>query len=499
MVISMKKAYLTVYLSLSLGVILSLILALTEAARVNAIRMQIECVTDTACNSILAEYHRQLLEQYELFYVDTSYGTANAAYANTEEHLRNYMEHNFSLQDVFILQNYRDIMKLSTEDVSLLSAAIATDEQGIGLKRQAVLYMKDKVGLSLAEDIMKNLQAATQYEQESTQLQEQRQNVDEQLNEMINQKEENLPPEKKIIETENGPQEIEVQPKITRDNPADIVNASRGLSVLQLVVKDVDSLSYRQITPSNYVTGRQLHTGSGKQEGMEYPDSFLENVIFHEYILEKCSRYTEVLDKSLLKYQTEYIICGKDSDDKNLEAIMNRLLLLREAANVLYLMSDSAKMAEIQALSMTLSLICMVPEAEPLVRYSILFAWAYVESIRDVRVLFNKGKVPLMKTSSTWGTGLLKMTQFRENYEDGSNTEGLSYEDYLRIFLCLTDENKVTMRLMDIMEMDIRQTAGNENFRMDACMDCFEICAAVNSAYGYGFTIQRKYGYELTG
>lgn len=495
----MKKAYLTVYLSLSLGVILSLILALTEAARVNAIRMQIECVTDTACNSVLAEYHRQLLEQYELFYVDTAYGTANAAYANTEAHLRSYMEHNFSLHDITTLRNYRDVLGLSTEDVSLLSAAIATDQQGIGLKRQAVLYMKDKVGLTFAEDIIKNLQTVMQYEQESTGIKEQRQNVEEQLNEMINQKEESLPVEKKIIETENGPQEIEVKPEITRDNPADIVNAARGFSILQLVIKDANAISYQKITPSNYVSGRQLHAGSGRQEGMKYPDSLLENIVFHEYILEKCSRYTEVLDKSLLKYQTEYIICGKDSDDKNLEGIMNRLLLLREVANVLYLMSDSAKMAEIQALSMTLTLICMVPEAEPLVRYSILFAWAYVESIRDVRILFNNGKVPLLKSSSTWETELLKMTQFQEDYEEGSGGEGLSYEDYLRLFLCLMDEDTVTMRLMDIMEMDIRQTAGNENFRMDACMDYFEMLAGVSSAYGYDFTIQRKYGYEPTG
>ena len=91
----MKKGYLTVYLSLSLGIILSLILALTEWARVNAMRMQVECVADTAASSVLAEYHRQLLEQYELFFIDTSYGTDTAAYANTEAHLRDYMEHNF--------------------------------------------------------------------------------------------------------------------------------------------------------------------------------------------------------------------------------------------------------------------------------------------------------------------------------------------------------------------------------------------------------------------
>ena len=158
------------------------------------------------------------------------------------------------------------------------------------------------------------------------------------------------------------------------------------------------------------------------------------------------------------------------------------------------------KMAEIQAISTTLSLICMLPEAESLVRYSILFAWAYVESVHDVRILLDQGRVPLMKSSSTWKTQLFQMTSFQSRHENGETDQsGMSYEDYLRVFLCLTDENSVTMRLMDIMEMDIRQTVGNENFRMDACIDCFEMLASVRSDYGYEFTIQRKYGYEPVG
>jgi len=494
----MKKGYLTVYLSLSLGIILSLILALTEWARVNAMRMQIECVADTAASSVLAEYHRELLEQYELFFVDTSYGTNTAAYANTEAHLKNYMEHNFSLQGVNTIQNYRDILKLSTGEISLLSATVATDEKGIGIKRQAVLYEKDKIGLSLIEDIMKNLQTVTEYEAESGKIQEQRQNVEEELNELIKETEENMPPEKEIIETEDGLKEIEVKPKITRDNPADIVNATRGFSILNLVIKDRNALSYQRITPSNYVTGRQLNVGSGKQEGVTYPDGLVEDILFHEYILDKCGRYTESLDKSFLKYQIEYIVAGKDSDEENLKNIVNRILLIREAANVIYLLSDSSKMTEIETVSTVLSLVCMVPEAEPLVRYSILFAWAYVESVQDVRNLLDQKRVPLMKSGSTWTTKLLNMTEYQQNFNQGRlEGEGLSYDDYLRIFLCMTNEDMVTMRLADIMEMDIRKTVGNENFRMDACIDCFEFIALINSRYGYDFSIQRKYGYMI--
>lgn len=492
----MKKGYLTVYLSISLGIILSLILALTEWARINAMRMQIECTADTAATSVLAEYHRQLLEQYELFYVDTSYGTETPAYHNTETHLKSYMEHNFSLKGLDTIRNYRDMLKLSVGEVSLLKASVATDENGIGIKRQAVSYAKDKIGLSLVDEIMRNVQTITEYETESGRLQEQRKGIEEELNELIHQAEENMPPETQTVETENGLEEIEVKPQITRDNPADIVNATRGLSILKLVVKDMNQLSYQKITPSNYVTGRNLHVGSGMQEGTDYPQGLADNILFHEYILDKCSKYTEVLNKSLLKYQVEYIIGGKDSDEENLKSIVHKLLLIREAANAIYLLSDSGKMAEIETVSTVLSLVCMVPEIEPLVRYSILFAWAYVESIQDVRNLLDKKRVPLMKTGSTWSTKLFHMTEYQKHFADGDpEGEGLSYEDYLRVFLCMTGENKVTLRLADLMEMDIRLTAGNENFRLDGCIDSFGFIAYINSGYGYDFNIQRNYSY----
>ncbi len=489
----------TLYLALSLGVILSLVLAMTEGVRVNAIRTQIECVTDIAGNSALAEYNRQLLEQYDLFYIDTGYGTANPAYANTEAHIRNYMNRNFTLEGVNTLLPYTDATKLYAGEVVIQAAGIATDECGIGLKRQAILYEKDKVGLTLAENVMTNLETIAGYEEESAQLQEQRRKVDEQINESVNQKEASLPPERQTVETPNGPVEIEVKPKITRDNPADIVNATRGYSILQMVIKDTNAISYQQITPSNYVSGRALHVGSGCQPGITYPNSLFENIVFHEYILEKTGRYTQTLDKSLLKYQTEYILVGADSDEENLKSVVNRLLLFREVANALYLLSDGSKMGEIQVLSTTLSLVCLMPEIEPLVRYSILFAWAYAESVQDVRTLLSGGKVPLMKTSDTWKTGLLDMISFTTNFDDRTIGEGLSYEDYLRLFLCMTDENTVTMRLMDIIEMDIRQTAGNEHFRLDVCMEFFDVYCAVSSEYGYSYTIQRRYAYPLDG
>ena len=87
----MRKGYITVYLSLVTGILLSLLLTVIEGVRMHTIRTQTECVMDMAMDSALAEYHREMLEQYELFFIDMSYGGTSPAFSNTEEHIRNYM------------------------------------------------------------------------------------------------------------------------------------------------------------------------------------------------------------------------------------------------------------------------------------------------------------------------------------------------------------------------------------------------------------------------
>ena len=72
----------------------------------------------------------------------------------------------------------------------------------------------------------------------------------------------------------------------------------------------------------------------------------------------------------------------------------------------------------------------------------------------------------------------------------------MSYQDYLGAFLYLQAEETTLKRLMDVMEADIRMTPGNENFRMDGCVDAITAQASVESGYGSSFQITRSYQYE---
>lgn len=106
----------------------------------------------------------------------------------------------------------------------------------------------------------------------------------------------------------------------------------------------------------------------------------------------------------------------------------------------------------------------------------------------------------MLKTDATWHYGLSSALQGElpgtsEEDASGSDSPGMGYEDYLRIFLLLCEEKSVTCRAMDVVEMDIRNTPGNRAFRLDTCIVEIAMNVKVKSKYGYSFEIERQKSY----
>ena len=182
-------------------------------------------------------------------------------------------------------------------------------------------------------------------------------------------------------------------------------------------------------------------------------------------------------------------------DWQNLEYVARRLLRWREVANVIYILSDSAKVAEAHAAAGALAAVLACPALLEPVAYTILFAWAYVESLQDVKTLLSGGRVPIMKTAADWKTGINSLKNVRGSLTADSGGRGLNYKEYLQIMVFLQNQEKRTFRAMDIMEMDIRRTPGNAAFRMDACFDTYEAGLSVSSRFGYAYEMTRLYGF----
>ena len=74
--------------------------------------------------------------------------------------------------------------------------------------------------------------------------------------------------------------------------------------------------------------------------------------------------------------------------------------------------------------------------------------------------------MPLVKDVDSWKTQLSNLRA-----DTGISTEkGVNYEEYLRILLLGVSEQKLLMRIMDMIEINLRQEDGKENFAFDTCI-----------------------------
>lgn len=469
------EASISIYLALVFTIILSFILLIIEGARENAIRMKAECAMDLSMSSVFAEYNRQLLEQYDLFFIDTSYGQPGASPERIGEHLKAYLEDNFQTgEEMGII---KDLLSLQAEEVNIMDYSLASDQGGVLIKRQAVSYMKDLYGITYLEELQRQLNTIESDSLFTRDITGER-----------------LANQSAIDNFEIPPRQVgeDQWEEVELNNPADGVNAARG--VLALVIDGESQLSTSGVNLSNYISARTCNQGNGLAGRDKL--GVADELIFNEYLIHKCGSYTNPKETGALQYQLEYILIGGDKDVENLKAVVNRLLLLRETANVVYLFSDSAKVAEAEALALAVTSAIALPELAELVKISLIFAWAYAESVYDVRMLLQGGKIPLMKNNETWHYSISGMLDFASDTSvDTENSTGISYEEYLRVFLAIENVENKTNRAMDIMEMDVRKCPGNTYFRLDTCVDYIQAEVLTSSGYGYNHSITRSYYY----
>ncbi|MFG6356742.1 MAG: hypothetical protein K1W26_07975 [Acetatifactor sp.] len=475
------SGYLTVYVALTLTVMLSLCLTLIEGVRRHTVAFETECVMDIGMDSVLAEYHRVLLQRYGILMIDTSYGTDYPSYYNTQQHLEEYLTRNLSGgEEVLLPFLYRDLLGMELEDVKVTRVSLATDDGGRAFQRRAAQSMKNSLGLNIVEDLLEWMEIVEGNGLLEGDLEEQLEQVSAQLDQYQGM-------EKQIGE--------ETWIKIEITDPTETVRKMRKEGVLKWVVEDVSRLSQTAVDPALYISGR---TARGEVNHGSYPRQeplgLADNVLLLEYFLDHAGRYGAPLEDSLLQYQVEYLLCGNGSDMDNLRQTANLLCGIREAANVVYLLGCETKKGEVQALASLLASAIALPELEPLFETALILAWAYLESLYDVRTLLAGGRVALLKEDADWHYSLENIWNASVETQGGKK-EGLSYEDYLRVLLYVQSPDTLTLRFMDLVEMDIRRTPGNRCFRMDGCIDGLEAEAAVRSGYGYCFTVRREKQY----
>ena len=469
--------YLSIFMSITLTLVLSLCLALIEGVRQNTVRLETECILDIGANSVLAEYHRQVFQQYNLFFIDCSYGTDVSSYHNTETRLRYYVNENLALNSL-LPGVYMDPLKMEVSKMKVTGYSLATDNDGYGFQQQAIQAVQSDIGIGFLEQVISWIRAVEDCGLRENPSDEMAQNLEREL--------ENI--------RENRKQE-DSWVSIEIENPVESILEIPRKGMLNWVLDPTDEISPKVISKEQYISSRR---DEGMQnEGTVVTDKTLtlyERLFFQEYLMQYAAHYLKEKENTGLDYQVEYLLFGEETDVENLRKTVASIYGLREAANLLYLSGSAEKKEIIKALAAILAAGILVPEAEPIFEGLLLIGWASLESLQDLKILMEGGKVPLMKDDSDWNCSLENIFDLRPAKKQSD--KGLHYEDYLRIYMYFTDLEKVTFRFMDLMEMDIRKTEGNAAFRMDNCIDYLETEARMVSKYGYEYEIKHAAGYR---
>lgn len=183
----------------------------------------------------------------------------------------------------------------------------------------------------------------------------------------------------------------------------------------------------------------------------EGSDSYFINQYIFSYF--KDASDSRGLGKTFFSNEIEYIVCGKHSDIQNQKGIRNKIIAIREGINLLCISRSPGMRAKVTAAA---QLITPGPMAAA-TAVGLTAAWALAESSNDYKLLLAGHKVPLVKGEKAWATDLESVLKNQE--EDCIFTgidEGEGYNDYLRFFTYVMDSRVRTLRIMDLIQINMR-------------------------------------------
>ncbi|MGF0033782.1 DUF5702 domain-containing protein [Bariatricus sp. SGI.154] len=452
------KGEVTVYLSLIFILLVTFVGGVMESASIQIAKNYRRADTNRAMECVFAEYQKELLEEYDIFALEVSYETGQYAEQNLTDRLAYYgagdMEH-------------------KVERIQFL-----TDRGCSGFYDQVAIYMEQKYGMDVVKDMLGLSSVWEQQEERVESYSREEQEQQENLNHLLRENESELPDE---------------------DNPINHVGQLKRSSILSLVVPKDIAISEKMVEEQELLSSRERNEGYGEFSDVASGNGKLSTLLFGEYLLEHFSEFTDTEKTGTLDYELEYILAGKSSDKENLEAVVKRLLLLRFVPNYAYIQTDGEMRAEAQAMALTLCALLAVPAITEAAAQGILLAWAYGESIMDIRSLLKGNRVPLVKSKESWQlqlSGLLTLGT-EEDHNDGQDiSDGLAYQEYLRILLFLGQKNTIALRAIGMIEQNMRKIYGQPYFHADQCINRMEIKTTCKLRRGITYQYKTYYGYQ---
>ena len=482
------KGSITIFLSLALLFVTALIGSLLESARVTVAG---EIALDNsylAEQNILAEYQRELWNDYHIFFVDAS--------------LLNGEEGAVKLANSYMAKmmpgGKGDYLGTTASFTSLSFKENMTENNCYFFAKQAAAYMKygaaAGVGKKLinnanliktAEDgtdtLRKGLKIKVEAEKKLIELEREKKKLEEKAND-IKKGAENI---KEIIGTEVHAQsksgllgveeaersessnqihtkmvekpkamakKIEVQKSEVQDDTPkytekEVADAKKKYKESQKNLDDATGDGSARGTLGFFMSGdkkiskRKISSTAWgevqteKEEKTDLVEKGLLILYAKAHFKNFLSKVKEDDKKEALKYGLEYLIAGKESDEANLSSVANRIFGLRTIVWYGYFLTRKDKMAEAEAIAAAIASVLALPAAIEIIKYGIVMGWSMDEARKEVKSLLKGEDIPLLPGKS----------------------EGikLKYQSFLDSFLVIAS-GKLPIRMVKLIEQNIK-------------------------------------------
>lgn len=455
------KGSVTLYLSITLSLILTLIFYTLESCHLDSLAAHAEGISYMATDSLFSQYCIPLFEKYGLFCL-------NEQGLELKDELKKYAESNCSIPQS-LLSDYKSFLKMSVSDVDIEDLTYITDNDGEVFVEQICEYVKYLEISSLVNDLLEDADSdypdVYQYKEDGS--------PDLSFDNIDVYALDEYAPDDSENDGETSIDVSDIDAESFEDSISEKIGHIIKNGLLSCIVDDPSSVSSLSIDKTTLpsVTCQLSEEGNSQYLGYfkDISQATYRKGCFCEYIVNTFGCYTAPKENSALKYQMEYVVYGSPDDDVNLINCALQLITLRTGLNLIHLVTDKDKYNAVKKVAEIANAI-PIPGAVFIAQMTILTIWATAEAIIDVRDLLEGKSVVMVKSEKEWNLSLEGLKNFSKNSKSTNDgRKGLSYSRYLEMLLAVQNNISVYYRTMDLIQMDICKEYSDE-FRISRCV-----------------------------
>ncbi len=436
-----KKGSLTIFFAMIMVLTETLLFALGEYIRIYELKSLAQEYTDAAAESAFSEYNTYLWSNYKILAIDLGYGSQTKGTAVMQQRILDYVSEDANPESGLSFN------RLVADNATVDNYSLLTDNSGNPIIAQGVTAAKTNLADNALALLTGQLESGADLEEIDIGSM-----VEDGKNTLNQAKADNAERRRKAIEEGDpaNPVSSIPEPEEVEDNPLDAyarMKESMDRGLIYVVLGEQPTSGYEH-GEGNLPSDRQLSRGSAPEETA---GGLVDKALYVKYLLENMSYYGSEVEHDGFCYELEYIVNGKTSDQANLAATIEKLLLVREAANYAAILKEGRLRSMASGLAATLTSFC--PAAYGPVELAIIGAWAYMESILDIRLLLAGGKVALIKDYDQWTVDVWHMSDFANSDAKAKNCEsGMSYQQFLIGLMGIMPMDTLGIRTADILE-----------------------------------------------